>query len=298
MGLSVVHGIVKGYGGAIKAFSRPGRFTEFHLYLPVVDVAIEAAPVIFDQQQLPGGHEHILIVDDEEMLVDMMRQVLEQLGYTVSAHADSAEALKAFHASPHTYDLLITDMTMPGMTGTSLAKAVKAIRTDIPIILCTGFNEQINRENTQSLGIETLIMKPVGMQQLAQTIREVLLPASTERRKNPRYSAPAGAFVISGTHPYERCHLLDISIAGLAYSHEMETTPGDRSDQVAIMGPGGKIFVSGIRCRTVSDIPAGRGLSLPEADQARRSVCFDGLTMPQTDLINRFIHQHALALKR
>jgi DNA-binding response OmpR family regulator len=298
MGLSVVHGIVKGYGGAIKAFSRPGRFTEFHLYLPVVDMAIEAAPAIFDQQQLPGGHEHILIVDDEEMLVDMMRQVLEQLGYTVSAHADSAEALETFLSNPRAYDLLITDMTMPGMTGTSLAKAVKTVRADIPIILCTGFNERINRENTRALGIQTLIMKPVGMQQLAQTIREVLLPASTERRKHPRYSAPAGAFVISGASPYERCHLLDISLTGLAYSHEMETTPGNRQDRLAIMGPDGEIFVSGIHCRAVSDIPAGRGLALPEVDQARRSVRFEGLSMLQTDSINRFISQQALELKR
>ena len=296
MGLSVVHGIIKGYGGAIRAFSGPDRFTEFHLYLPKVEAIIDAEPAIFNQQHLTGGHEHILVVDDEEMLVDMMRQVLEQLGYKVSPHTDSAEALKAFLGCPRRFDLLITDMTMPGMTGTGLAKAVKVVRDDLPIILCTGFNEQISQENAQSLGIQSLIMKPVGMQQLAETIRSVLMPVSTERRKNPRFGAPAGTFVISRTHPYERFSLVDIGVCGLAYRHEMETVPGHPSDQLAIMTPDGEIFVSGIRCHGVSDIPADSsipGFPLPEAGQARRGVRFEGLTMLQTELIDKFIRNHA-----
>ena len=292
MGLSVVHGIIKGSGGAIRAFSGPGRFTEFHLYLPRVNAIIDAEPAIFNQQHLPGGHEHILIVDDEEMLVDMMRQVLEQLGYTVSAYTDSANALKAFLASPRAYDLLITDMTMPGMTGTGLAKAVKAVRNDLPIILCTGFNEQINQENSQSLGIQSLIMKPVGMQQLAETIRSVMVLKPTERRKNPRFGAPAGTFVISRTHPYERFSLVDIGMSGLAYSHEMESVSDHLSDQLAIMTPDGEIFISGIRCHNVSDIPAGSGIPLPERGQARRGVRFEDLTMLQTERIDQFIHNH------
>ncbi len=293
MGLSVVHGIVKGSGGAIRAFSGPGRFTEFHLYLPVVDMIIDAEPAIFDQQLLPNGHEHILIVDDEEMLVDMMRQVLEQLGYTVTAHTDSTDALKTFLSCPKAYDLLITDMTMPEMTGTDLAKAVKGVRDDLPVILCTGFNEQISEENAQSLGIQALIMKPVGMQQLAESIRKVLVPLSMERRKNPRYAAPEGIFVISRTHPYERCSLVDICTSGLAFSHEMELAEGNSSDQLAIMTPDGEIFLSGVRYRTVSDIPADSGTALVEAGLARRSVNFQDLTKLQTDLINRFIHNHA-----
>ena len=293
MGLSVVHGIIKGSGGAIRAFSGPGRFTEFHLYLPRVDAVIDAEPSIFNQQHLPGGHEHILIVDDEEMLVDMMQQVLEQLGYTVSAYTDSADALKAFLACPRVYDLLITDMTMPGMTGTSLAKAVKAVRNDLPIILCTGFNEQISQENAQSLGIQSLIMKPVGMQQLAETIRSVMVPRPRERRKNPRFGAPAGTFVISRTHPYERFSLVDIGVSGLAYSHEMESVSDHPSDQLAIMTPDGEIFISGLRCHNVSDIPSGSGIPLPEKGRARRGVRFEGLTMLQTELIDQFIHNHA-----
>jgi len=223
----------------------------------------------------------------------MMRQVLEQLGYTVSTHSDSADALKAFLACPRAYDLLITDMTMPGMTGTDLAKAVKAVRNELPIILCTGFNEQISQENAQSLGIQSLIMKPVGMQQLAETIRNVLVPLSTERRISPRFRASADTFVISRTHPYERFNLVDIGMSGLAYSHEMESVPGHPSDQLAIMTPDGEIFISGIRCHSVSDIPAGSDIPLPEAVHARRGVRFEGLTMLQTELIDQFIQKHA-----
>ena len=296
MGLSVVHGIIKASGGAIRAFSRPGRLTEFHLYLPVVDTVIAAEPTIFDQQHLQGGHEHILLVDDEEMLVDMMRQVLEQLGYTVSAHTDSNAALKTFLACPQAYNLLITDMTMPGMTGTGLAKAVKAVRSNLPIILCTGFNEQISKENAQSLGIQALIMKPVGMQQLAETIRKVLVPLSTERRQNQRFAAPSGTLVVSGANPHEQCRLVDIGISGLAYNHAMKSAPVNPSDQLAIMTPNGETFVSGIHCRTVSEIPADSGITLPEAHQARRGVRFKSLTMHQKERISQFIHSYATEL--
>jgi DNA-binding response OmpR family regulator len=293
MGLSVVHGIVKSSGGAINVFSSPGRYTAFHLYLPVVDTMIDSEPADLNGQHLPGGHEHILIVDDEEMLVDMMRQVLEQLGYTVTAHTASEAALKAIQACPQAYDLLITDMTMPGMTGIELTQAVKAVRDNLPVILCTGFNEQVSEHNTQSLGIQALIMKPVGMQHLAESIRNVLAPVTTERRRNPRFAAPTGSFVISRAHPYERCRLVDIGLSGLAFSHEMESVPDQPSDQLAIMTPDGEILISGIRCRIVSDIAPGKNTPLSEPTHARRSVCFEGLSMLQVEQINQFIHTHA-----
>ncbi len=182
------------------------------------------------------------------------------------------------------------------MTGTGLAKAVKAVRNDLPIILCTGFNEQISQENSQSLGIQSLIMKPVGMQQLAETIRNVLMPVSTEHRKNPRFGAPADTFVISSTHPYERFSLVDISASGLAYRHEMASVSGHSSDQLAIMTPDGEILVSGIACHSVSDIPGDScvpGMPLSKAGQTRRGVHFEGLTMLQTELIDQFIRNHA-----
>ncbi|MGA6927565.1 MAG: response regulator [Desulfosarcina sp.] len=296
MGLSVVHGIVKGNGGAIRVFSQPGRFTEFHLYLPLVNAVIDAEPAIFDRQQLPGGHEHILIVDDEEMLVEMMRQVLEQLGYAVTAYTDSTTALKSFLNCPGAYDLLITDMTMPWMKGTDLARAVKGVKADLPVILCTGYNEQISQDNAESLGIQALIMKPVGMQQLAETIRNVLAPPSMDRRKHPRYAVPSETFVISGIHPYPRSYLVDIGISGLAFCHEMQSAPNHPSEQLTILTPDGEIVISAVPCRVVSDIPAGRGLTRPETGLARRSVRFKGLTDRQTERINRFIRRHTTAL--
>ncbi|WP_319523384.1 response regulator [uncultured Desulfosarcina sp.] len=296
MGLSVVHGIVKSSGGDIRVFSNPGQYTEFHIYLPTVDTVIDEKPADLGKQ-LPGGGEHILLVDDEEMLVDMMQQVLEQLGYTVSAHADSSTAFNAFRSQPLSYDLLITDMTMPGMNGIELTRALKAVRADLPVILCTGFNEQISEKNAQSMGVQALLMKPVGMQQLAETIRSVLLPVSTERRKDPRFLAPPGSFVISRTNPYARCSLVDIGRSGLAFSHEMESSAANPSDRLAIMTPDGELFLNDIPCRIVSDIPAGSGIVLTEAEQqARRSVCFENLSLLQMEQIDHFIHNHATRL--
>jgi len=293
MGLSVVHGIVKSSGGTIRVFSNPGQYTEFHIYFPAVDTVIDEKPADLGQQ-LPGGGEHILLVDDEEMLVDMMQQVLEQLGYSVSAHTNSSAALDSFRAQPKVYDLLITDMTMPGMNGLELTRAVKEVRNDFPVILCTGFNEQVSEKSAQSMGIQALVMKPVGMQKLAETIRSVLTPASTERRKNPRFLAPPGSFVISRANPYDRCSIVDIGRSGLAYSHEMESAVPNPSDQLAIMTPDGEILLSDIRCRIVSDIPAGSGFSTAEKEQqARRSVCFENLTLLQMEQIDHFIHTHA-----
>lgn len=187
-------------------------------------------------------------------------------------------------------------MTMPGMTGAELAKAIKTERDDLPIILCTGYNEQICERNAESLGIQELIMKPVGMQQLAEAIRNALMPPSMERRKHPRFSASRGSFVISRTNPYERCSLADIGMSGLAFSHEMDSVPANPSDQLAIMTPNGEILINGLHCRTVSDIPAGSGISLPEASHARRGVCFESLTQLQSELINQFIHNHTTVL--
>ena len=291
MGLSVVHGIVQASGGTIRVTSRPGTSTSFYLYLPVVEPRAEKQPKDSIQQQLPGGNEHVLIVDDEEMLVDMMQQVLQQLGYTVSAYTDSAAALRAVITRPHAYHLLITDMTMPEMTGLELTQAVQAVRRDLPIIMCTGFNEQVNEETSRALGIRALVMKPVGMQHLSETIRNVLGPSTTERRRHPRFKAPAGAFVISRTYPYQRCRLIDIGVSGLAYSHRCDAKPSNdaASDRLAIMAPDGELLISDIDCRNVSAHPAAGDTSSDRVARTRRGVCFEGLTAIQTDLINQFI---------
>ena len=123
---------------------------------------------------IQGGTENILLVDDEEAIVDMEKQVLEGIGYRVTIRTGSVEALETFKADPGSFDLIITDMTMPDMTGTELSGEIKKIRPDIPVILCTGFSYQVNEEKSRALGIEGYIMKPVIIKEIAATIRKVL----------------------------------------------------------------------------------------------------------------------------
>ncbi len=123
---------------------------------------------------LPRGTERVLFVDDEKTTVDAMQATLGNLGYKVTARTSSIEAFEAFKNDPNAFDLIITDMTMPNMTGKDLAKEIMSIRTDIPIIICTGFSEQINEVSAKAMGISAYLMKPIVMHDMANTIREVL----------------------------------------------------------------------------------------------------------------------------
>ncbi|MBW2168751.1 MAG: PAS domain S-box protein [Deltaproteobacteria bacterium] len=173
MGLAVVHGIVKGCGGSIIVESEPGKGTVFHVYLPRIErEEVKAEPEATGP--LPTGHERILFVDDELPLVEIGKQILERLGYEVTTRTSSIEALELFKAKPDRFDLVITDMTMPNMTGDRLAKELMKIRPDIPVILCTGFSERITEEKAKEMGIRAFAMKPIVIRDLANTVREVL----------------------------------------------------------------------------------------------------------------------------
>ncbi len=173
LGLSVVHGIVKSHQGAVVCRSTPGLGSTFEVYLPEIDSAQtpEESPVESIRQ---GGAEEILFVDDEPVLAELVEKMLGNLGYRVVTRTGSVEALELFREDPSRFDLVITDMTMPVMTGDKLAVKLMEIRPDIPVILCSGFSESISEEDARRLGIRQFVMKPLETRDLAAVIRKVL----------------------------------------------------------------------------------------------------------------------------
>ncbi|HEY7492641.1 MAG TPA: ATP-binding protein, partial [Candidatus Tectomicrobia bacterium] len=172
IGLSVVHGIVVNHGGTITVESQVGEGTTFTIYLPRIawDMAVEGQA----DETIPHGQGRLLFVDDEPALVRLGYSVLTQLGYDVAAYTSSPEALAAFQAAPQRFDLVITDYTMPQMTGDVLTCALRRLRPDIPIILETGFSHTIDAEQAAALGINAFLLKPWTVRELARTIAQVL----------------------------------------------------------------------------------------------------------------------------
>jgi len=172
MGLAVVHGIVKNLGGFVFIDSEPGRGATFSLFLPLT--AEKSEDETEPTADLSMGNETVLLVDDEKSLLYMTQEMLAHLGYQVKAEINPIDALALFQSKPDQFDLVITDMTMPQMTGVAFSKKLLAIRKDIPIIICTGHSALVDEEKAKNMGLAAFIMKPVNMQVLAQTIRKVL----------------------------------------------------------------------------------------------------------------------------
>jgi PAS domain S-box-containing protein len=172
MGLSVAHGIVGSCGGKIVASSELGEGSTFKIYLPAVEKEEPSPPL--GVEPVKSGTESILFVDDEIPLVDIGKQMIESLGYKVTTRTSSLEALELFRAKPDGFDLVITDMTMPNMTGDVLAKEMIRINPDIPVILCTGYSARITQQQAASMGIRAFVSKPVVRKDIAETIRRVL----------------------------------------------------------------------------------------------------------------------------
>jgi signal transduction histidine kinase/CheY-like chemotaxis protein len=175
MGLAVVHGIIKSYGGDIRVETGPGEGTAVHILLPAFPTGEEEEPG--ETENPPGtqrGSETVLFVDDEPHLVDAGSQALEAFGYNVVAATGSEEALEIFKQDPEKFHLIITDYTMPHMTGLQLAKIIRGIRADIPVILCTGYSDPVARNQLEEAGIRKLIHKPYTQAKISKTIRNVL----------------------------------------------------------------------------------------------------------------------------
>jgi PAS domain S-box-containing protein len=172
LGLSVVYGIVKEFGGTVIVQSTLGEGSTFSVYLPAIEHKMEAKTEITGS--IPRGSERILFIDDESVLAEMGQKMLEALGYEVTVSTNSPDALGIIRARPGQFDCVITDMTMPGLTGKALAREILQIRQDIPIILCTGFSEFITEEEAKGLGIQEFLMKPVSLRDFAQAVRKVL----------------------------------------------------------------------------------------------------------------------------
>lgn len=173
LGLAVVHGIIKQHQGEITVKSTLGEGTVFHVYLPLLTEKLQQEEFVTEKKSLQGS-ERIMIVDDEPEVAGMLQRMLDSFGYTVTAFTSSLEALEAFSATPDRFDLLVTDMTMPDMTGSVLAKKMRALVPGLLIIMCTGFSEIMDEEKAKAQGIQEFILKPVLKIQLATTVREVL----------------------------------------------------------------------------------------------------------------------------
>ena len=173
MGLAVSHAIIAGYGGAITVQSTPGVGSTFDVYLPRLSETV-ASVLTPPDILLPSGRGAILLVDDEVMLADLGARLLNLLGYEVTARTDSRQALEIFRREPNRFDLVITDQTMPHMTGEQFVTEIRRIRADIRVILCTGFSHLMDADRAQALGIDAFLMKPLELPELAAAVHQAL----------------------------------------------------------------------------------------------------------------------------
>jgi CheY-like chemotaxis protein len=172
MGLAMVQGVIESHGGKITVDSQLEKGTTFTIYLP--STKKQSDQMAYVPEELPTGSERILFVDDEAPIAKMGGQILERLGYSVTTRTSSIEALELFQTKPNDFDLVVTDMTMPNMTGDKLAVELMKIRSDIPVILCTGYSKKISDETASEVGIKAFAYKPVVKSDLAKTVRKVL----------------------------------------------------------------------------------------------------------------------------
>ena len=184
LGLSIVHGVVSSYDGAISVYSQPGKGTSFLLYFPASDSSLDpaAAPLVVQQTLKPVHSENLLFIDDEEALVTLGTHFLERLGYHVTGHTDPLAALAEFRADPQRFAAVVTDLSMPRITGFEVARQILSIRPSTPIILASGYVRPEDEEQAASIGIRRILLKPSTIDVLAQALDEILTPAETAHK--------------------------------------------------------------------------------------------------------------------
>jgi len=190
MGLAVVHGIVASLQGAITVDSAVGKGTTFHIVLPLMEQVAEQTPAVL--MPLVKGTERILFVDDEPGIVAMVNQMLTSLGYQVTTFSRPHEALTLFKEDPTRFDLIISDQVMPGMTGIEMVREMHLLRNEIPVIICTGFSKTISDRDLLGEGVREILMKPIVLRQLADSIRRALSPGANSAKTVP---------VVTHSHP-------------------------------------------------------------------------------------------------
>jgi len=172
LGLSVVHGIVRSHRGEILVYSKPDKGTAFHVYLPIIIGKNEITKI--KSQAITGGTENIMIVDDEPVIADMVKNMLESFGYKSEVFKTGFDVIKAYKKQPDKFDLLVTDLTMPNITGLDIANELHKEHADLPIVIITGFGDNITNATRQRYGINEIVGKPIVVRELAETVRKVL----------------------------------------------------------------------------------------------------------------------------
>ncbi len=296
LGLSVVHGIVKSHGGELLVESQVGQGTSFHAYFPLISECVEKTTQRLPES-IPTGSESILCVDDELAIVEVVSSILESLGYRVTKMTSSIEAFEHFKTRPNDFDLVITDLTMPHITGDRLAKKILSIRNDIPIVLCTGYNRRISKEHSHFIGICAHLIKPVSIFDLAKTVRDLLDGKNRERRMFLRHRALPGAMAIPAGAPDRKGQIIDISKGGLAFQFVADDA-GNRmeaGDHLAIHMKAERWDVKPVQleCRVISLTPL-QDMPGSQKDLLRCSVQFTALTEESSRWIETIIEHHPM----